>query len=133
MHYFSNGLESQFTFVKKSKSALTNWQFVLATNALSVSSLFFWLERVLCLERLYVCEGPIWKLDTLKAQVFICLCVFLSFFSLNLLCLILSRSVCLQELHEGNELCLEKFGVACFAYVILGGVVSQIQIDLLPE
>jgi hypothetical protein len=45
----------------------------------------------------------------------------------------LSKGVCLQELHEGNELCLEKFGAECFAYVIFGGVVSQIQIDLLPE
>jgi hypothetical protein len=39
----------------------------------------------------------------------------------------------LQELHENNELRLERFGVGCFAYVAFGGVVSQIQIDMLFE
>jgi hypothetical protein len=39
----------------------------------------------------------------------------------------------LWELREDNELCLERFGVGCFAYVAFGGVVSQIQINMFFE
>jgi hypothetical protein len=39
----------------------------------------------------------------------------------------------LQELHEDNELCLETFEVGCFVYDAFGGVVNQIQINLLFE
>jgi hypothetical protein len=45
----------------------------------------------------------------------------------------LLKGVCLWELHEGNELCLERFRVDYCAYVAFGGVVSKIQIDLLFE
>jgi len=45
----------------------------------------------------------------------------------------LSKVVCSGELQRGNELCLERFGVECFAYVVFGGMVGHIQINSLLE
>jgi hypothetical protein len=45
----------------------------------------------------------------------------------------MSKGVCSWDLCGGNELCLERFGMECFAYVVFGGVVSHIQINSLFE
>jgi len=45
----------------------------------------------------------------------------------------MSRGVCSWDLRGGNELCLERFGMECFAYVVFGGVVNHIQINSLPN
>jgi hypothetical protein len=83
MHYFK-WPRVTIHICKKSKISFNKLTICFGYKCIECFIIFFsWLERVLCLERLYVCEGPIWKLDTLKAQVFICLCVFFSFFSLN--------------------------------------------------
>jgi len=45
----------------------------------------------------------------------------------------MSKGVCSWDLHWGDELCLEGFGMECFAYVVFEGVVNHIQINSLLE
>jgi hypothetical protein len=56
--------------------------------------------------------------------MFVCFFFHFIFFQFIML-LILLRGICLQELCGGNELCLERFGMECFAYVAFGGVVNS--------
>jgi len=45
----------------------------------------------------------------------------------------MSKGVCSWDLRGGDELCLERFGMECFAYVVFEGVVNRIQINSLPK
>ncbi len=88
MHHFSIDLNSQVAFIKKSKSTLTKWQFVLATNHWMFRHFFFLIGKSsLPWEIVCLWEANLKIIDLKSLNVCLCVCLFdwlfiFSFFSI---------------------------------------------------